>query len=93
MKFILLFVLLFTGCTQNVKQEDIQELKSSIIKINARLDGIDNDIDAIKSYLNNRYEASKDRAKHRREFEKHVTDQLQLHESRINNMLPIYNHK
>ena len=93
MRYYLLLGIFLTGCTQAVKHEDIQALNAHVVKINARLEGIDNDIADIKDYLHRRYEASKPKVKHRHEFEKEVLDRLNSLDTRVNNLMPIYNHK
>ncbi len=93
MKTIIFLSLLFVGCTQNVKQEDIQALNARIVKLTARLDGIDKELYDISDYLNKRHAALNNRAKKRKEFEKSVNDRLELLETRVHNLMPIYQQK
>ena len=93
MKQIIFLSLLLTGCTQSVKQEDIQEINARIVKLNARLDGIDKELYDISDYLNKRHDALKNRMKHRQEFEKSVNGRLELLETRVQSMMPIYQQK
>lgn len=93
MKYYLLLGIFLTGCSQSVKQEDMQALNANIVKINARLNGIDNDIADIKDYLHKRAEVTNRKSKHRQEFEKDVLDRLNSLDTRVNNLMPIYHHK
>ena len=93
MKKIIFLSLLLVGCTQNVKQEDIQEINARIVKLNARLDGIDKELYDISDYLNKRHAAVKNRMKQRQEFEESVNGRLDLLETRVQSMMPIYQQK
>lgn len=93
MKNIIFLSLLFVGCTQNVKQEDIQALNAHIVKLNARLDGIDKELYDISDYLNKRHVAVQNRKHQRQEFEKSVNSRLDLLETRVHNLMPIYQQK
>ena len=93
MKQIIFLSLLLTGCTQSVKQEDIQALNAHIVKLNARLDGIDKELYDISDYLNKKHVALKNSKKKHQEFEQSVNSRLESLETQVHNLMPIYQQK